>query len=61
MHDGVCLTTVRRAEGVAKREELAVKQPGEPLFWLPSEEYPLPRAPTCDAKESILAVFVPKK
>ena len=41
LHDGVCLTTVRRAEGVAKREELAVKRPGEPLFWHPSEEYPL--------------------
>ncbi len=42
LHDGVCLTTVRRAEGVAKREELAVKRPGEPLFWHSSEEHPLP-------------------
>ena len=41
LHDGVCLTTVRRAEGVAKREELAVKRPGEPLFWLLREEHPL--------------------
>ena len=41
LHDGVCLTTVRRAEGVAKREELAVKRPGEPLFWLLGEEHPL--------------------
>ena len=42
LHDGVCLTTVRRAEGVAKREELAVKRPGEPLFRRWSSSPPLP-------------------
>jgi len=28
-HDGVCVTTVRRAAGVAKKEELAVKRTGK--------------------------------
>ena len=42
VHDGVCLTTVRRAEGVAKREESAVKRPGEPLFRRWSGSLPLP-------------------
>lgn len=37
VHDGVCLTTVRRAEGVAKREELAVKRPVLPRFRLLTE------------------------
>ena len=40
-HDGVCLTTVRRAEGVAKREELAVKRPVPPRFRLLTEGPPL--------------------
>ena len=31
-NDVVCLTTVRRAEGVAKREEFAVKRPERALF-----------------------------
>ncbi|MBQ1648211.1 MAG: hypothetical protein II047_07100, partial [Bacteroidales bacterium] len=31
-NDGVCPTTVRRAEGVAKREEFAVKRPVRALF-----------------------------
>jgi hypothetical protein len=34
------LTTVRRAEGVAKKEELAVKRPVPPLFWRLSEGMP---------------------
>ena len=41
-HDGVCLTTVRRADGVAKREESAVKRPGEPLLRRWSGSLPLP-------------------
>ena len=40
-YDGVCLTTVRRAEGVAKREELAVKRPVPPRFRLLTEGPPL--------------------
>ena len=35
-HDGVCLTTVT-GRSARKREELAVKRPGEPLFWLLTE------------------------
>ena len=41
-HDGVCLTTVRRAKGVAKREELAVKRPAQPRFRLLTEARPVP-------------------
>ena len=49
VHDGVCLTTVRRAEGVAKREELAVKRPVPPRFRLLTEGPPLLPAGTLTA------------
>lgn len=41
-HDGVCLTTVT-GRSARKREELAVKRAGEPLFWLLTEGVPLSR------------------
>ena len=57
-HDGVCLTTVRRAEGGAKKEEFAVKRPGEPHFRLLTGNSPhLPSDSSCSVQTVLVKIM----